>query len=567
MTFDDAPDTTPDAELPMLTAAQAGHLRSLAAPHLREGHRYSLHDLAVRCGRAAEAEWPALVDAHFERLSRASRGGESAEELLRDAYVRLLPVESITPEIAAGLTYAREVADGLVFAYALDGPTSVRVLTDGDVERAGLEALGKAGYENLARVPVEHDVVQAGEHTTLHSLYGDSPFIAGKALYLGETVRRVTGEPLPEHGALVAVPTRDNLVYHPIADGTVVEALNALARYALGAHQQGEGRLSPRVYWWYRGKLTSLTVIDEESRSFSLQPPPELLAAMKGLVRLDGSGRLRTALTERAPDVAALARDTAGLLERLGQSGDAPALLADAFASTVTLAHARCAVDPVASELATWDAWSAAVQLGTLLFTGGEAREFLFDDLEVRLPAFPAEPPADARAWLDALYLAVVCREWGRVARLVEVPAERLREDGSVDEYVLHWIDTLRTYLSRGPMDDIVQKLLATMEAAHPEAVAYTPTGFSDQVDYQPAALFHRMIANDDEAFAATLAAGLDKHAEYWGDSPAPRAQVSLGLLALASLAGSQEFPVPEKERLLPLYLLNGQRIEVIPAP
>ncbi|MGJ5890771.1 immunity 49 family protein [Streptomyces niveiscabiei] len=564
MTFDEAPEPTPDADLPLLTAAQADHLRSLAAPHFRGGHRYSLHDLAVRCARSAVEEWPALVDAHFEQLRQASRGGESAEELLRGAYVRLLPAESIGPEIAADLTYARVVADGLVFAYALDGPTSVRILTDADVERAGLEALGKAGYDNLAGVPVEHDVVQIGEHTTLHSLYGDSPFVASKALYLGEVARRVTGEPLPEHGALFAVPTRDNLVYHPIADGTVVDALNALAQYALGAHQRGEGRLSPRVYWWYRGKLTSLTVIDEESRSFSIQPPPELLAAMKGLVRLDGAGRLRTALTGRAPDAEALARDTAGLLERLAQD---PSVLADAFASTVTLAHARCAVDPVASELATWDAWSAAVQLGTLLFTGGEAREFLFDDLEVRLPAFPAEPPADARAWLDALYLALVCREWGRVARLVEVPLERLREDESVDEYVLHWIDTLRTYLSRGPMDDIVGKLLATMEAGHPEAVAYTPTGFSDQVDYQPAALFHRMLANDDEQFAKTLADALEKHALYWGDSPAPRAQVSLGLLALASLAGSQEFPVPQKERLLPLYLLNGERIEVIPAP
>ncbi|QNP70582.1 immunity 49 family protein [Streptomyces roseirectus] len=565
MTFDEAPQPTPDAELPMLTAAQADHLRSLAAPHAQEGHRYSLHNLARRCLRAPEEQWPALVDTHFAHLREASRGGESAGELLADAHIRLLPAESVGPDVAADLTYARVVADGLLFAYALDAPTSVRILTDGDVERTGLEEMGRAGYENLMRVPVEHDTVRVGEAATLHSLYGDSPFVASKALYLGETARRVTGEPLPEHGALVAVPTRDNLVYHPIADGTVVEALNALAQYALGAYENGEGRLSPRVYWWYRGKLTSLTVIDEERRAFSLQPPPELLAAMKGLVRLDGAGRLRSTLTERAPDLGELTRETAGLLQRLG---DEPALLADAFAASLTLAHARCAVDPKAAELDTWDAWSAAVQLGTALFTGATPREFLFgEDLTVRLPAFPAEPPADARAWLDACYLALVCREWERLARLAEVPLERLREDDSVDEYVLHWIDTLRTYVTRGPMDDIVQKLIATMQAAHPEAVAYTPAGFSDQVDYQPAALFHRMIANDDAEFAKTLAEGLNKHAAYWDGSPAPRAQVSLGLLALASLARSQEFEVPENERLLPLYLLNGERIEAIPAP
>lgn len=59
------------------------------------------------------------------------------DELLRDAHARLLPADAITPEIAGSMRYARKVAEGLVFAYALDRPSDVRILTDPDVEGVG----------------------------------------------------------------------------------------------------------------------------------------------------------------------------------------------------------------------------------------------------------------------------------------------------------------------------------------------------------------------------------------------------------------------------------------------
>ncbi|MEU2833162.1 hypothetical protein ABZ667_31625 [Streptomyces lavendulae] len=156
---------------------------------------------------------------------------------------------------------ARVVADGLVFAYALHGPTSVRILTDRDVEVAGLQELGRAAYANLMRVPAEYAEVVTEEGARLHSVYGDSHFVAAKALFLSEAARQVTGEPLPDAGALVVVPSRHNLVFHPIGDGSVVDAVNALAAYALGAHEDpGRGALSPQVYRWHAGALTSLTV-------------------------------------------------------------------------------------------------------------------------------------------------------------------------------------------------------------------------------------------------------------------------------------------------------------------
>ncbi len=476
-------------------------------------------------------------------------------------HARLLPVGLVTPEVAGGMRYARVVADELVFAYAFDGPTSVRSLTDRDVERVGIQELGQAAYANLMRVPVQHEEITLEGHATLQSVFGDSHFVASKALYLGELARQLTGTSLPSAGALVVAPTRHLLAFHPIADGSVVDALNDLAMYALGAYEDGPGPLSPRVYWWHRGGLTSLTVLDEDTRTLSLEPPQELLALMKGLVRLDRAGRI--VVDRAAPDPAELTRTTIESVARLAED---PAGLGDAFASALALAHVRCVADPVVSELDTWDAWATAVRLGTALFTGsGPEQWFLGEANTLRLPATPAAPPADARAWLDAVYLALACRAHDQVARLCGVPLETLRQDDSVDAYVLHWIDTLRTYLSGGPADAVVEKLLAAMQTSLPEALTHAPDDFVNRIDFQPVSLFHRFFTREHEAFAEVLAEALAEHGGYWGDSGAPRARVALGPLAMACLAHDQGFPMdPERLPHLPRYLVDGKRVEDI---
>ncbi|MEU6331471.1 immunity 49 family protein [Streptomyces sp. NPDC047049] len=546
----------------MLTAAQAARLRELAAPHTEDDHSTSLTNLAHMCRHEPEDRWPDLVDAHFAGLRAASSGGESTAELLRGVHARLLPVESLTPELTGAMRYARPVAEGLVFAYALDGPTAVRILTDADVERVGLEKLGEAAYANLSRVPVQHEEVSIEGRALLHSVYGDSPFVASRALFLDELARQGTGGPLPDAGALVVVPTRHLLAYHPIIDGSVVDAINDLAAYGLGAYEDGPGALSPRVYWWHRGDLTSMTVFDDTTHTLSIEPPPELLGLMKGLVRLDRAGRLAGRNTGKAPDVGELTRKTAAAIGRLAQAPDS---LGDAFTSALELAHAHAATDPNVALLDSWDAWAAAVQLGSALFTGTQPHEcHLGETPALQVPAIPAEPPADARAWLDTFYLAVVCRQRDRIDRLCRVPLEVLSQDDSVDAYVLHWIDTLQTYCSKRPMDDVVEKLIATMETSGRDVVARAQRDFVDLIDYQPAALFHRLIARDHDQFTEALNEALAHHGRYWGDSTAPRAQVALGPLAMASLAYDSGFPVAPQP-YLPKYLLNRERIETIP--
>ncbi|MFD3518001.1 immunity 49 family protein [Streptomyces sp. NPDC058657] len=517
------PNHTPDPELPLLTGEQAAHLREDAG------------------------------------------GGESAQELLHGVHARLLPHNALTPEAGAALGYARLIADDLVFAYALDRPRSVRMLTDQDVERVGdPQALADAARSNLMDVPVEHEEIPLEGGAVLQSVYGDSPFVASKALYLSQLHHRLTGASLPQAGALVVVPTRHLLAYHPLADATVAEAINSLAAYALGAYEDGPGSLSPRVYWWHEGRLTCLTRFDEQSRTFSLQPPPELMARLRTLVRLDEAGRITRSTAPAAADVPRLLSAAGEALDRLPQETTG---LHAAFTQLVELAHAHCAQDPRASTVETWDAWATAVQLGSALFTGSEPQTCaLGENLERPLPAFPAQPPADARAWLDAFYLAVICRQQSRIQRLARVPMEVLRQDGCADAYLLHWIDALQTYVRPdSSMDEVVGKLSAAMQTSYGDALSHAPVEFVDAVEYQPVALLHRLLARDPEAFAKTLDEALTGHAAYWGASTAPRARVALGPLAMASLAHDFGFPLAPEQQYLPEYLRNGERVEVIP--
>ncbi|MFI0240776.1 immunity 49 family protein [Streptomyces sp. NPDC016845] len=498
---------------------------------------------------------------------QGGQGGESAEKLLARTCLRLVAPGAVPAEMADGFTYMRGVAEGLNLALALDGPASVRLLTDQDVERAGADALWEAGQRNLVREPLRSEEVRLDGHAVLYSVYGDSPFVSTKALVLPELVAEVTGRRVPEAGALVVVPTRHLLAFHPIVDGGAADAINDLATYALKAHEDGPGPLSPRVYRWHDGRLTSLTVIDHDTRTFSLRPPPGLLAAMRALHRLDRSGHL--ASDTSAADTASLdARTaaTADAISALDAERPDPDALADAFTRALTLAHASAEADPAADRVETLDAWVAALHLGTALFTQVRPVECRLGERELTVPATEPGVRGDARAWLDAFYVSLVLRERDRTTRLCEVPLDALRGgDTPVDTYVLHWIDALRSHWLRRPMDDVVEKLVATIEASHPKNTTLAPKDFLNAVDYQPVALFHRLLTQDHDAFADALKEALAQHGSYWGGSAAPRARVALGPLALACLAYDMEFPAAVDAPYLPEYLLNRERLEHVP--
>ncbi|WP_406498980.1 immunity 49 family protein [Streptomyces sp. NBC_01604] len=107
-------------------------------------------------------------------------------------------------------------------------------------------------------------------------------------------------------------------------------------------------------------------------------------------------------------------------------------------------------------------------------------------------------------------------------------------------------------------MDELVPKLVATMESSHPHVATRTPADFLNFVDYQPVALFHRLVTNNREAFAEVLGEALDHHERYWNKAASdPRGRVALGPLAMACFAYDGDFPVDTGSPYLPKYLLN----------
>nr|WP_203645220.1 immunity 49 family protein [Streptomyces sp. SID14478] len=541
-------------------------MRALVADHLHvpvfpgdtveaDGRRHLLAHLARRCRRAPEDTWPGLVEEFFAASAAAAQGGDSAEELLTRACLSLVAPDAVPADGDDGFAYLRDVAEGLRLALALDGPDSATLLTDQDVARAGADALWAAGQRNLVRAPLRSEEVRLDGHAVLYSVYGDSPFVSTKALVLPELVAEVTGRRMPDAGALVAVPTRHLLAFHPIVDGGVADAVNDLATYAFKAHEEGPGPLSPRVYWWHEGRLTSLTTVDRATGTLSLRPPEALLDIMQALRGLDRAGRLASA--PAGGDLDELARTGAALTARLDTD---PGGRDDAFAAVLALAHAHAATDPDADRVETWDAWVAAQRLGTDLFAGTE------NGAETGAGTGVDGRQGDARAWLDAYYLTLVTRARERTTQLCRVPLDDLRGVAPVDDYVLHWIDVLQSHWLGHPMDDVVHKLVTTIETSHPDVPTLAPKELVNRVEYQPVALFHRMLTQDHDAFGEALTTALAQHGSYWGAATAPRARVALGPLALACLAYDMEFPVATDAPHLPKHLLDRQWLEKVPA-
>ncbi|WP_171166190.1 hypothetical protein [Streptomyces sp. I05A-00742] len=199
--------------------------------------------------------------------------------------LRLIPDDHIPAEVADRFGYLRPVAEGLLAGIALDTPDAVLLLDDGGVAEAGdPAALWAAARANLVELPMEHDTVDRPDGTVLHIVGGGSIHAASKVLVLGELIRATTGQEPPAEGVLVTVPSRHNLAFHPVVDATVVSAVNELAMFGLGAYQDNpDTHISPRLYWWRDGVLTSLTVIDHETKEFGIAPPDELMAIMRRL--------------------------------------------------------------------------------------------------------------------------------------------------------------------------------------------------------------------------------------------------------------------------------------------
>ncbi|MGY5134629.1 immunity 49 family protein [Streptomyces nigrescens] len=263
-------------------------------------------------------------------------------------------------------------------------------------------------------------------------------------------------------------------------------------------------------------------------------------------------------------DMAALTESTSRVMGRLEQSEMSRSRALDC---TLTVAMSRCAADPQATKLETWEAWVTAMQVGSALFESAMAAEGpvacrIGIAGEVKhLPATGPTSYTHAGAWLTTVYLATICRDNERLDRLMQVPVSFLRESGAVfDEYVYSWVEALQSYWFRRA-DDMWNKLVEAISGASPQVARIADQETLLKILYPPLELFQLYNRGESGQFNASLAEFLTWHKQYWTGDEA-RSMDSDGLVALAPLAIAcmvydNGFPIEVDSEYLPKELLQ----------
>ncbi|MEV4744639.1 immunity 49 family protein [Streptomyces sp. NPDC049555] len=264
------------------------------------------------------------------------------------------------------------------------------------------------------------------------------------------------------------------------------------------------------------------------------------------------------------------------LQEDANESADdleqAPHMFNVALNSNMTYMRARCALDPNAANLETWEAVVAAMQVGSALFASATATEETvtcrINDKLLTIPAVGPRSHSDAGNWLTAFWLAIVGRDQSRMTQLCRVPLEVLRASGAdYDEYVYHWVDSLQTYWLEQP--GLLEKLVAAIESSHPDVARIADHELLNKVLYQPINLFHRFLRKDRDGFNAALQEALELHREYW-TADADREHsisgtIALGPLAITCLAYDADFPIEVESEYIPKHLITRSWVGEFP--
>ena len=242
---------------------------------------YGLLNLAQTCHATGRAEWELTIREHFDNAFRSTRDSEeldarsgSLDAVKSCLKVRLYHTDYLAQMGDTGLIH-RVPAEGLIETLVYDLPGSVRTVPPDHVDKWGVseDELFRIGLDNVRseQPPPVRQQFDVGKGAVLQALVGDSFFTASHILFLEDHVR-----PASEFGAIVAVPHRHAVLFHPIADMRVIGAVNSMIPIAFGMYQEGPGSLSAGIYWWKAGKLTLLPT-KVTAQSISFQPPQEFV--------------------------------------------------------------------------------------------------------------------------------------------------------------------------------------------------------------------------------------------------------------------------------------------------
>jgi hypothetical protein len=204
--------------------------------------------LSALVAAAPADDWPDVVDQYLRRILELGTNPPPeldgpTEDILGRIYPRLLERPESRAELPA---YAEEIIPGLLLLFAFDLPDAMAYLIDEHVRRHGFDRLYDAGLDNLCRELPDRYVESDG----IHLLQG-SEYVSSLVLLMPWVIEAVTGLTETPNGALVAMPGRDQLVFHVARDRAgVLRAMEQLGEIAGEWYAEHPHGLSPRVYWW-----------------------------------------------------------------------------------------------------------------------------------------------------------------------------------------------------------------------------------------------------------------------------------------------------------------------------
>ncbi|MGW8331477.1 immunity 49 family protein [Streptomyces sp. NPDC055897] len=251
-------------------------------------------------------------------------------------------------------------------------------------------------------------------------------------------------------------------------------------------------------------------------------------------------------------------------IERVERS---PHMFGLTFGKTLSTAYIHCLHDPTANASETWEAWVAAMQTGSALFASamapeGTTVECMIAHEKRTVPGLGGPTHfTDPGTWLQAFWLAIICRDQPRLTQLANVPMELLRgSEAEFEEYIYSWVEALQTYWLEG--EGLGDKLVAAFDGTNPENLRFVGRELMLKILYPPLNVFYRFITQDDEAFDKALVQAVELHHDYWTTSDEEHSEdldgaVALAPLALACLAYDAGRPITVESEYLPENLLD----------
>ncbi|MFJ7998760.1 immunity 49 family protein [Streptomyces sp. NPDC096310] len=235
-----------------------------------------------------------------------------------------------------------------------------------------------------------------------------------------------------------------------------------------------------------------------------------------------------------------------------------------AVMESLNVALVRSVGDPGSVMLETWESWLLSMQTHSAVFAAvapeGETVTCKIREEERHLATTGPQTYLNASTWLDAFYLAIICREAARLDMLARIPVSLLRDfGGTLDEYTYAWVETLQSFwLHR---DDLRTHLVRAVDLSAPEQARVLDAETMTKLHYPPIMLLYRYLRNDVAGFNEALADAVRWHKEYWTANEDRALHihgiVALAPLAIACLAKANNLPLDIESDYLPEALLD----------